>query len=82
MTYSLYSHVDSGDENRCYLFLNGQELHETEHSTWSTSGTVGSTGGRVLTMEASAGDQIEIRTDIMDGYYYHILYCAEYVPKM
>ena len=74
--------VDSGDGNDCYLYLNGDQLDETRHGTYSESGEVRSTGGRVVTLEASAGDKIEIRADRMDGYYYQILYCAEYLPKM
>ena len=41
-----------------------------------------STGGRVVTVEASAGDKIEVRADGMDDDYYEILYCAEFIPKM
>jgi len=82
VTYSMYSTVDSGDLNFCYLYRNGERLDETSHTTNSESGTVRSTGGRVVTLEASAGDKIEIRTETMRGSYYDILYCAEYIPKM
>ena len=82
LTYSLYSWVNSGEVNYCYLFLNGEALPETDHTTSSETGQVRSTGGRVVTLEASAGDKIDIRTDRMDRYYYDILYCAEYLPKM
>ena len=76
--------MGSGEDNRAYLFINGQVLWETEHNTYSESGGVRSTGGRVVTLEASAGDKIEIRTDRMDYGYglYDILYCVEYIPKM
>jgi len=82
LTYSLESRVESGDYNICYLYLNGDRLDETEHETYSGSGVVWSTSGRVVTVEASAGDKIEIRTIRIDGNYYRILYCAEYIPKM
>ena len=81
LSYSLESRVDSGDHNYCYLTLNG--IHpETWHHTSSGTGWVYSTGGRVVTVEASAGDKIEIRATVMDGNYFYILYCAEYIPKM
>ena len=82
LTYSMWSWVDSGDENYCWLYLNGQRLTETRHKTYTSSGEVQSTGGRVVTVEASAGDKIEIRADGMDDDYYEILYCAEFIPKM
>ena len=83
LTYSTYSYVDSGDRNIAYLFINENMLEdETQHETYSESGEVFSTGGRVVTVEASARDKIEIRATRMDGYFGHILYCAEYIPKM
>ena len=78
----MYSRVDTGEINYAYLFMNGEELTETQHETYSESGEVGSTSGRVVTLEASAGDEIEIRTTRMDEYYFNILYCAEYIPRM
>ena len=82
LTYSVASLVNSGETNYCYLYLNGDLLTETKHWTYSETGQVMSTGGRVVTVEASAGDKIEVRAYEMDGYYYQILYCAEYIPKM
>ena len=84
LTYSLQSQVDSGDQNFLRLTLNGRLLGpETQHHTYNTgSGEVISTGGRVVTLEASAGDMIEIRAPQMDGIYRYVLYCAEYIPKM
>ena len=74
--------VGYGDQNRAYLYINGNQLDETEYWTYSESGLVCSTGGRVLTLEASAGDKIEVRTTRVDGYHYNVLYCAECIPKM
>ena len=62
-----------------YLFINGEQLDETSFRTWSETDAMQSTGGRVVTVEASAGDKIEVR---MDGHYSYILYCAEYISKM
>ena len=82
MTLNMYSRVDSGDYNYSYLYRNGQELYETFHDTFSGSGEVRSTGGRMVTLEASAGDQLAIVATKMDGSYWYIMYCAEYIPKM
>ena len=82
LTYSLRSLVDSEEQNISYLYINGEELTETIHGTYIQTGQVISTGGPVVTVEASAGDQIEIRTTRMEGSYFRILYCAEYIPKM
>ena len=78
----MYSRMESKDDNICYLSINDEALDETRHYTYSESGVVQSTGGRVVTLEASAGDTIEIRVDRMDRYYYNILYCAEFIPKI
>ena len=82
LSFSMWSYVNTGLFNDCYLYLNGQKLLETTHETFSASGQVHSTGGRVVTVEVSAGDKIEVRATRMDGSYYYILYCAEYIPKM
>ena len=82
LTYSMQSTVYSGNNNICYLYLNGEKLDETRHNTYSQSGRVHSTSGRVVTLEASAGDKIEIRATRMDYVYNDILYCAEFIPKM
>ena len=82
MSYSLFSQLDSGDDNNCYLYINGVALYESRHHTFSQTGAVFSTGGRVVTLEASAGDKIEIRAATMDNWYHNILYCAEYIPKL
>jgi len=80
LSFSMWSLVGSGDFNYCYLFINGEAL--IDHNTYSQSGAVSSTSGRVVTLEASAGDNIEIRTTEMTGTYWDILYCAEFIPKM
>ena len=82
LTYSMVSWVESGGYNICYLYLNGDRLPETIHYTYSDSGELRSTGGRVGIVEASAGDKIKIRATYMEVIYRDILYCAEYIPKM
>ena len=82
MSFSLISHLDSEEQNDCYLVINGDQLGETSHYTYSETGLARSTGGRVVTVEASAGDKIEIRTALMHGRFWRILYCSEFIPKM
>ena len=81
MTFSLYSKVHSGMHNWANIYLNGEEV-EAEHGTYSSSGVVSSTSGREVTLHVSEGDNIDLRTTVMDGHYYYINYCAEYSPKM
>jgi len=82
VTFSMESAVESEDRNIAYLFLNGHMLDETRHYTISTSGRVSSTSGLVVTLEASAGDTISLRTTVLDGWYNYINFCVEYLPKM
>ena len=82
VTYSLYSRVNSGDINSAYLYTNGDQVAESQHWTNSETGEVWSTGGREVTREFSQGDKIDLRTTSMDGEYWRINFCAEYVPKM
>ena len=83
MSYSMDSKVDSA-LNEANLHINGVELVESGHWTSSESGLVRSTGGRVLTLDVSAGDKIDLRADQMssNGNFWYILYCAEYITKM
>ena len=79
LTFSLTSVVDSAETNFCYLYINGNQLGKTYHGTHSTNGKVDSTGGRVVTLEASTGDTIELKADRMDGKFWRINFCAEYM---
>ncbi len=79
LSFSLRSYVQSGKENWAFLYLNGEALPESLHYTYSSSHT---TGGRVVTLEANAGDTITLRTTRMDGDYVRIIFCAEYIAKM
>ena len=66
------------------LYINANELYETASLTYANgeSDVVESSGGRVVIVEASAGDKIEVRTNIMDGIYNKIMLCVEFIPKM
>ena len=78
------SQVDSGDENWTWLFINSDRVavQESWHRTYSESGRVHSTGGREVTKEVNQGDTIKLKTTRMEGSYYRINFCAEYVPQM
>ena len=55
----------------------------TEHKTYNSgSGEVISTGGRVVTMKAGAGATVQLIASDMDGGYWQIYFCAEYLSKM
>ena len=82
ITFSMRSRVSSGKYNQANIFINGHQLLETSHYTYSSSVEVHSTSGRVQTLEASAGDKIEIRALTVDGSYYKIFFCAEFITKM
>ena len=68
--------------NVAWLYKNGYSLQGTEHYSASSDGWVTSTGGRVVTLEANAGDRIDLRATRMDGNFWDILFCAEFIPKM
>ena len=82
VTFNMESRVESENYNISHLYLNGYKLEGTMHKTYSKSGEVKSTSGRVVTIEASAGDTIELRTDPNQGSYYYINFCAEYITKI
>ena len=86
LSYSVYSRLDrAGEGNTAYLYINGSTLHQTYHDTWSGSGETQSTGGRVVIVEASAGDKIDLRVGMegpFTGYYGFINLCAEFIPRM
>ena len=82
MSYSMWSAVSDAETNSAFLYLNGSRLDETYHSTFSGNEWVRSTSGRVLTLEASTGDQIEFRATVMDGDFRRLHFCAEFIPKM
>ena len=82
LSYSLEFQVHNNDANSCYIYFNGEALIMTRSWTNSEVGWVYSAAGRDVTLEASAGDQIEIRADGLGGHYLDIQYCAEYIPRI
>ena len=64
VTYSMRSQAPYAKANWAYLYLNGERLGtDTVHYTYYNNGPglVDVTGGRLVTLEASAGDHIELR---------------------
>ena len=82
VSFSLRSFVDSREGNYAYITVNGEQVTESFHSTYSDSGKVGSTGGREVTLEVSAGDSITLETTTMEGSFYDVLTCFNFIPTM
>ena len=82
LSYSMISQVVNKENNLARLYFSGDRLDETIHQTYSSAVYAGSTGGRVVNVEASAGDTIKILTTRIDGHYKHIHFCAEYISKI
>ena len=81
VTYSLESWVEIGESNSVWLYLNGRMLPESNHVTSSSSGIVASVGGRVVTLEASAGDSITLMTSQVERVYFRVYFCVELVSS-
>ena len=78
----MISQMTSHQQNWAYVYLNGVQLTETKDLSSTSTGWVGSTGGRVVTLDVNAGDSIDLRTDRMDGTYYETSFCIEFIPKL
>ena len=78
VSYSLYSVVNGGDYNWAWIYHNNAQQGETQHSTWSNSGQVISTGAREVTLNARRWDSIYLRTTVMLGEYVDISICFEF----
>ena len=71
----------TGEETQAFLYLNGDHLEETTYVYFTRNGEVRSSGGRAVTLEAKAGDNISLRTEYMTGTLYKIYFCAEFTKK-
>ena len=80
VSFSLSSSVNNGLYNYVFLSHNGAKIYETEHRTMSDNAYVDSTGGRLVYIQAQAGDTISLETTTDDSTYglYNILTCFEY----
>ena len=82
LSYSMSSHVAYGNSNYAFIYINGNKLPETEHKIYGDIGRGDHISGRVVILEASAKDTIELRATRMHGEYSGINFCAEHIFKM
>ena len=82
VSYSHYSEVDSGEINLAFIYLNGEPVPESRYYTYINGARVISTGGREVTLEASAGDTITLHTSALDRYIAGVLTCFSFIPTM
>ena len=80
VSFSLSSSVNNNYYNYAFLSHNGAKIYETEHRTMIKTASVDSTGGRLVYIQADAGDTISLGTTTDDSTYglYNILTCFEY----
>ena len=78
ISFSLGSRVLIGDHNYVYLYHNGEQMPETQHDTYSQSGSVYSTGGREILVTAQQGDTLTLGSGGVDNAFANILTCFEY----
>ena len=78
VSYSIRSWQHSGDGNQAWLYINGEQLEESYHTTYYaySEGYVGSLGSRSLYMRLEAGDTISLRAGSIYELYY-ITLCFE-----
>ena len=82
VSYSMFSYVDSEEDNNAFITVNGVGVYESQLTAFSNSGAVGSTGGREETLEASAGDSITLWADRLEGDLALVLTCFDFLPTM
>ena len=68
VSYSMRSYQSSGEYNYAWLYINGEQIEESEHVTYysGSEGWVGSLGSRSLYMRLEAGDTISLRTGLIE----------------
>ena len=63
VTYSIQSWQYSGEVNHAWLFINGEQISESEHYTYNGDmAGDDSLGSRTLYMRLESGDQVSLRT--------------------
>ena len=80
VSFSMQSQVQSKEANHAFLYLNGDQLPESKHDTYSSSSLV-TTSGREVILEARKGDSIKLKMKRGWGYngYWDTSFCAEYI---
>ena len=79
VSFSMTSSVYKGQRNYAWLYLNGQEMEQTFHYTYSENGDMEYTGGREVMVRAQHGDTLHLGTTAMDGYFWYITSCFEFL---
>jgi len=89
ISYSIRSTQYSGEGPRAWLYINGEQIAESYHSTGysGSEGQVSSLGSRSLYMRLESGDTISLRTGEVGHGLYQITLCFnlaqfDYVPPM
>jgi len=77
ITFSMKARIDSGEEIRAYLYINGRQLTESEYYTYYTrsEGYVGSLGSRTLFMKLNKGDKVTLQAHQLSGVSYENTLC-------
>ena len=78
--YSLMSAVGTNEANHAYIYFNNMPLPPSYHDSWSENGFLDTTSGREVNVKASAGDSIRFKADRMDGKFWYISFCVEFIP--
>ena len=79
VSYSIVSSEDSGETNQAYIYINGEQIHESYYGAYYTDseGHVSSLGSRSLYMRLEAGDTISLRTGEVGYGLWQITLCFE-----
>ena len=74
------SRVQTGDENKAYLYHNNQAMEETTHETYyGESAHMDYAGGREVMVRAQQGDTLHLGTTTV-GYSFNYIYvCFHFV---
>ena len=80
VSFSLESRAYTGENNYAYLYFNGQKMDETQHETYyGGSAHMDYAGGREVMVRAQQGDTLHLGTTHMDGSFYYMNICFEFV---
>ena len=75
----MFSALDTSERNEVYVYFNGNKLPESYHYTnYGGKSYIRSTGGREVTVAASARDTIYLRTGTMKDGFHQILFCVAF----
>ena len=80
VSFSMMSQVYTGQRNYAWLYHNGQRMEETRHGTsYNENSDIEYTGGREVMVRAQQGDTLHLGTTAMDGYFWYITSCFEFL---